>query len=111
MQLEGRAIAEVQRQEDARPSPSIWSWGMAAPRGSMSRWTALQGGRELCPSSSEQKSPGTHLETQLEELQPPGKVKDLQFRAGSESEANPFNTCVPFSSQDQKQRCGVKKRA
>lgn len=31
MQLEGRAIAEVQRQEDARPSPSIWSWEMAAP--------------------------------------------------------------------------------
>lgn len=46
-----------------------------------------------------------------EELWPPGKLKDLQFRAGSESEANPFNTCVPFSSQDQKQQCGVKKRA
>ena len=26
-------------------------------------WTALQGGRELCPSSSDRKSPGTQLET------------------------------------------------
>ena len=36
VQVEGRAIAEVQRQEDARPSPNSWSWKMAAPWGSMS---------------------------------------------------------------------------
>ena len=35
-QVEGRAVAEVQRQEDARPSPNSWSWKTAAPRGSMS---------------------------------------------------------------------------
>lgn len=89
--MEGRAVAEVQRQEDARPSPNSWSWKTAAPRGSMSRADSSSG---RPGALSQQLGPKEPRDTAGNGggYGPPGKVNGLQFRAGSESEANPFST-------------------
>lgn len=63
VQVKGRAIAEVQRQEDARHHPTAGPGRWLRHEAAWAVWTALQGGRELCPSSSDRKSPGTQLET------------------------------------------------